>query len=101
MPEKYGLNGCMPAVVSSTEGSSTEGTSDADGTRQMAPLLEEGEEGLADLGRLHGSHGMGAGGVGGAPGSRPAGGYAAPVIVPWPITTSPSIRHAVWPGATP
>ncbi len=31
-PRKYGLKGCIPAVVSSTEGSCTEGTSDAEGT---------------------------------------------------------------------
>ena len=31
-PRKYALNGCMPAVVSSTVGSSEGGTSDADGT---------------------------------------------------------------------
>ena len=31
-PRKYGLKGCMPAVVSSTEGSWTEGTSEAEGT---------------------------------------------------------------------
>src|SRR5437868_1904377 len=33
-PRKYGLNGCIPAVVSSTEGSYDDGTSDADGTRR-------------------------------------------------------------------
>ena len=32
LPRKYGLKGCIPAVVSSTEGSSTEGTSEAEGT---------------------------------------------------------------------
>ena len=31
-PRKYGLKGCMPAVVSSTEGSWTLGTSEAEGT---------------------------------------------------------------------
>src|SRR3954451_10499162 len=31
-PRKYGLNGCIPAVVSRTEGSWTEGTSEAEGT---------------------------------------------------------------------
>ncbi len=31
-PRKYGLNGCMPAVVSRTEGSSASGTRDAEGT---------------------------------------------------------------------
>src|SRR3954469_13566976 len=31
-PRKYGLKGCMPAVVSSTDGSWTEGTSEAEGT---------------------------------------------------------------------
>src|SRR6476659_1681473 len=31
-PRKYGLKGCIPAVVSRTEGSCTEGTSDAEGT---------------------------------------------------------------------
>ena len=31
-PRKNGLNGCMPAVVSSTDWSSAEGTSDAEGT---------------------------------------------------------------------
>src|SRR5215218_8339423 len=33
-PLKYGLNGCMPAVVRRTEGSYTLGTSDADATRR-------------------------------------------------------------------
>ena len=33
-PRKYGLNGCMPAVVSRTVGSYTLGTSEADGTRR-------------------------------------------------------------------
>ena len=31
-PRKYGLKGCIPAVVSSTEGSWTDGTSEAEGT---------------------------------------------------------------------
>src|SRR4029079_10348416 len=31
-PRKYGLNGCIPAVVSSTDWSSAEGTSEAEGT---------------------------------------------------------------------
>src|SRR4051794_34596426 len=31
-PRKYGLKGCIPAVVSSTEGSCKEGTSEAEGT---------------------------------------------------------------------
>src|SRR5690349_25123010 len=31
-PRKYGLNGCIPAVVSSTDGSRVAGTSEADGT---------------------------------------------------------------------
>src|SRR2546421_11043940 len=31
-PRKNGLNGCIPAVVSSTEGSSVGGTSEAEGT---------------------------------------------------------------------
>src|SRR3954468_11924845 len=31
-PRKQGLNGCIPAVVSSTEGSCTDGTSDAEDT---------------------------------------------------------------------
>src|SRR3954470_21264576 len=30
-PRKYGLKGCMPAVVSSTDWSSADGTSEADG----------------------------------------------------------------------
>src|SRR4051812_9031667 len=33
-PRKYGLNGCIPAVVRSTDGSYEEGTSDADGMRR-------------------------------------------------------------------
>src|SRR4051794_6281177 len=33
-PRKYGLKGCIPAVVRSTEGSYDEGTSDADGMRR-------------------------------------------------------------------
>ena len=35
-PRKYGWNGCIPAVVRSTERSSGGGTSDADGTRLVA-----------------------------------------------------------------
>ncbi len=35
-PRKNGLNGCMPAVVSSTVGSYEEGTSDADGIRRCS-----------------------------------------------------------------
>src|SRR4051794_23788516 len=31
-PRKYGLNGCIPAVVRSTDGSRVAGTSEADGT---------------------------------------------------------------------
>jgi len=33
-PKKYGLNGCIPATVSSVEVSSAAGTSDADGMRR-------------------------------------------------------------------
>ena len=33
-PRKYGWKGCMPAVVSSTLGSSAAGISDAEGTRR-------------------------------------------------------------------
>ena len=33
-PRKYGLNGCIPATVSSVDVSSGGGTSDADGTRR-------------------------------------------------------------------
>ena len=47
------MKGCIPAVVSSTEGSCEEGTSEAEGTTQMPPLLEEREVGPADLLRLH------------------------------------------------
>ena len=32
-PRKYGLSGCMPAVVSSTDGSYVAGTSEPDGSR--------------------------------------------------------------------
>ena len=32
-PRKYGWKGCMPAVVSSTDGSYVDGTSEAEGTR--------------------------------------------------------------------
>ncbi len=35
-PMKYDLSGCMPAMVSSTEGSSSNGTSDADGRRRWS-----------------------------------------------------------------
>src|SRR5215208_353204 len=35
-PRKYGLNGCIPAVVRRTDGSYTEGTSDADGMRRCS-----------------------------------------------------------------
>ena len=33
-PRKYGINGCIPAVVSSVERSSARGISDADGCRR-------------------------------------------------------------------
>ncbi len=33
-PRKYGICGCMPALVSSVEWSSARGTNDADGTRR-------------------------------------------------------------------
>ena len=33
-PRKYGFSGCMPAVVRSTDGSCTDGTSDAEGRRR-------------------------------------------------------------------
>jgi hypothetical protein len=33
-PRKYGFSGCMPATVSSAEGSRAEGTSDAEGMRR-------------------------------------------------------------------
>ncbi len=33
-PRKYGLNGCMPAIVSRVEVSSGAGISDAEGTRR-------------------------------------------------------------------
>ena len=33
-PRKYGLSGCMPAVVSRTDGSYVAGTSDADARRR-------------------------------------------------------------------
>src|SRR3954467_10762480 len=34
MPEKYGLSGCMPAVVSRTDGSNVAGTTEAAGSRR-------------------------------------------------------------------
>ena len=49
-PRKYGLKGCIPAIVSSVEVSSGAGISDADGTPQVPALLEERQVGLADLG---------------------------------------------------
>ena len=41
-PRKYGLNGCMPAVVSRTVGSYELGTSDAEGTRRW-PFLSKND----------------------------------------------------------
>ena len=40
MPAKYGLSGCMPAVVSSTDGSKVAGTSEAEG-RRLWPRLSK------------------------------------------------------------
>src|SRR3954451_14562056 len=40
-PWKYGLSGCMPAVVSSTDGSCSAGTSDADGSRLWSRLSKK------------------------------------------------------------
>ena len=77
MPEKYGLSGCMPAVVSSTDGSNVAGTSEAEGSAPVAALLEVRQEGLADL---VGSHAT---------------------IVAHPTTTSPRSRQAICPGAAP
>ena len=50
LPPRYGIWGCIPAVVSSVEWSSARGTSDAEGTRRC-PLLEEREEALPQLRR--------------------------------------------------
>ena len=35
-PRKYGTSGCIPAVVSSTEASAEDGTSDAEGSRRWS-----------------------------------------------------------------
>ena len=43
-PRKYGLNGCIPAVVSSTDGSYEGGTSDADGTRRWSRSSKKRQE---------------------------------------------------------
>src|SRR4051812_30857909 len=40
-PWKYGLSGCMPAVVSNTDGSCSAGTSDADGSRLWSRLSKK------------------------------------------------------------
>src|SRR3954463_3862548 len=40
-PWKYGLSGCMPAVVSSTDGSCSAGTSDPDGSRLWSRLSKK------------------------------------------------------------
>src|SRR3954462_5126398 len=40
-PWKYGFSGCMPAVVSSTDGSCSAGTSDADGSRLWSRLSKK------------------------------------------------------------
>ena len=34
IPAKYALSGCIPAIVNSAEGSSADGTSDAEGSRR-------------------------------------------------------------------
>ena len=47
------MKGCIPAVVSSTEGSWTEGTSEAEGTILCPRSREEREVGVADLLGLH------------------------------------------------
>ena len=35
-PWKYGLSGCIPAIVNSAEGSCSAGTSDAEGSRRWS-----------------------------------------------------------------
>ena len=79
-PRKKGICGCMPAVVSRLESSSARGTSDADGHAQVAPLLEEREEALAQLGsRAHPESVGAAGGRGYAAGGG-ASGSAGPAL---------------------
>ena len=48
-PWKYGLSGCMPAVVSRTDGSCSAGTSDAGGQPLVVAALEEAQEAVTDL----------------------------------------------------
>ncbi len=56
-PRKNGLNGCMPAVVSSTDWSSAEGTSEAEGTARCPRSTKKSVKRAADLvGCLHGGH---------------------------------------------
>ncbi len=35
-PAKYGLSGCIPAIVNSAEGSCSDGTSEAEGSRRWS-----------------------------------------------------------------
>ena len=49
VPRKYGLNGCIPATMKSVDGSSAGGISECDGHAQMAALLVEALESLAQL----------------------------------------------------
>src|SRR3954470_21577103 len=59
-PWKYGFSGCMPAVVSSTDGSCSAGTSDPDGSRLWSRLSKKlrkrsriSSEVIAPESRLH------------------------------------------------
>ena len=81
VPRKYGFSGTMPAIVNSTDGSCSAGISDADGSRWWSRCTKNSSERAPDL----------------------VGGHRASVspIVPHPTTSSPSIRHASWPGAAP
>ena len=88
------MKGCIPAVVSSTEGSWTEGTSEAEGTILWPALREEGEVGVADL--------AGPSSGGSLRTLRGAGRVQdAAAIVPWPTIASPRSSTAVWPGEAP
>ena len=90
-PRKYGLNGCIPATVRSVEVSSGAGISDAEGTRRW-PRSSKNERYASRIS-------AGRSFIGGAVSLGSAIAYEA--MVAWPTTIAPSIRQAVWPGATP
>ncbi len=104
-PRKYGFSGCIPAVVSRTEGSNEAGTSEPDGRRRWPRCSKNSMKFLrissevimrkfVSLGGFVWAFRVRRPSVGGTPG----------LIRRWwrgRRSTSPSSRTAAWPGAAP